>query len=159
MLTQRLIGTLASVLIATIATISPAQAEHQRHSDPTVAIIAGAAIVTAGYLLYKNQHHRQARYNDRGHGHDKQYKKHHYKDRHYKKHYYKDRRRYNDYGHKQRYIKPGFYNNDHAVRHDRGLNYDSYRSNKRYTHQKRHYRDSPKYYRKHHNDNRKHYRH
>jgi len=145
MLTQRLIGTLASVLVATVATISPAQAEHKRHSDPTVAIIAGAAIVTAGYLVYKNQHHRQARYNDRGHRHNK----------HYKKNHYKNKRHYNDYGHKQRYIKPRHYNNDRVVRHNRGHNYDSYRYNKRYTRQKRHYRYSPKHY----NYNRKHYRH
>ncbi|MBL4850780.1 MAG: hypothetical protein JKY90_00640 [Gammaproteobacteria bacterium] len=127
MLNQRLIGTLGSIFIATMATISPAQAEHQRHTNPTVAIIAGAAIVTAGYLAYKhNYRYAKPHYNS-----------HRYKqNRHHKKH-----QRYG-FSHKKKYIQRRHYSNDHIVKHYRGNRYDSHYGNKHYSYKKRYYRDS-----------------
>lgn len=132
MLTQRALGTISSLLIATMAMITPAQAEHKRHSggDATVAIIAGAAIATVGYLAYKNQH----RHN---------YKK----NRYYKKRHHNNRGYDDDRGHyKKKYIQREHYSNDHTVKSYRGNSHSNHYRNKRYSYKKRYYHDSPKHY-------------
>ena len=98
MLIRRVTGVLASIIVATAATISTAQADYQRHTDPTIAIIAGAAIVTVGYLAYKQSHYKaEPRYDSHDYRHDKHYQKRH---------------GYNDYSHKRKHVQRHYYNGD-----------------------------------------------
>ncbi len=141
MLFQRLTGALAAVIVAAVITIPAAQADYQRHTDPTVAIIAGTAIVTATYLAYQHSHYKA---------------KPHYGARYYKhgKHYQK-RHDYADYTHKRKYAQRHRYDGYYSAYRYRDHRYDRHHGDRYYSPKKRYHHNGDRHYRY----KKRHYRH